>query len=338
MKVKRAPLGRIKQFISRLSQRALDIDMCWYVVFFAVVVFVSGCFYTYLTPGGNGIGQNLEPLSEVTFLQGIYFSIITVSSLGYGDMHPMGISKALICIEVLLGLAMIGIMIAKVTSQSMSHQVSRLFSSDAQKRLEDIAAKFDTSRVALNKIMPLIVAVYQSTPSQTSLIEEDRADRSTLISNFQEVISEFRSECIELRDYFSDEIKQDNNYFKIAPTGAMVRTGNATDEAFFTLGQLIRSLPPQVQVWEEILERDNRQRILEAIDSQEQVCNLVDQHATDQKTQDVFRRIEETCEQLRASYFAVPQESDPEKLQPNQIPQTDEPQELSGGNEHTDSP
>lgn len=330
-------MGGIKQFVSRLSQRALDIDMCWYVVFFVVAVVAFGIAYWLLTPCGHGIGQNSTPLFEVytcvAFLNGIYFSVITVSSLGYGDMHPMGISKALICIEVLLGLAMIGIMIAKGTSQSMSHQVSRLFSSDAQKRLENIAEKFDTLQDGLVAIMPELTTVYQITPGQTSPPAEDR---SALIVRFQKIISDLKLKCIELRDYLSDEISQ-SNYFRIAPVGAVVRVGNASDATFSSLGLLIRSLPSHLKAWEEILERDNRLKILDAINSQKQVCELVDQHASNQEIQDVFRCIEETCEQLRASYFAVPQEG-VKKQQPNQIPQTDEPQELSEvDDEHTGS-
>ena len=315
--------------------------MRWYIVSFAGVVIAFGLAYMCLTPQGDGVGQNSTPLSDVTFLKGIYFSIITVSSLGYGDMHPMGYSKALACIEVLLGLALIGIMIAKVTSRRLSYHVERLFSSDAQKRLDEIAAKFETSKHNLITVTPELEKAYQNTP-ETPVEEGAHSqtpieDKSELILRFQRIVSEFQSQCITLRDYLSDELAQ-SNYFQIAPIGTVVRVGNAADEALLLLGQLIRSLPPQVQVWEEILDRDNRQRILEAIDSQEQVCNLVDQHATDRETQDVFRRIEATCDQLRASYFAVPQESDIEKLQPNQIPQTDDPQELLGGNEQTDSP
>ena len=249
-------------------------------------------------------------------------------------MHPVGFSKALICMEVLLGLALIGIMIAKVTSRSMSYRVSRLFSSDAQKRLDDIAAKFDTFQVDLEAIMPELTAAYQSTPRQTSLPAEDR---SALIVRFRKIINDLKLKCIELHDYLSDEMSQ-SNYFQIAPVGAVVRVGNASDAPFFSLGLLIRSLPSQSKAWEEILERDNRQRILEAINSQKQVCGLVGQHATDQRILDVFQRIKETCAQLQASYFTVPEV--PEELQPDHILRgTDEPQELSEvDDEHTGSP
>lgn len=313
-----------------------EVGMLRYIVFFAVAVIIFGIAYTLLTPISHGIGQNSTPLFEVyTFVaflngipNGIYFSIITVSSLGYGDMHPMGYSKALACIQVLLGLALIGIMIAKVTSRRLSYHVERLFGFDAQKRLEDIAAKFDTSRDDIAKIMSKLADTYQITPGETSIDE----DRGSLIAHFRNVISNFQLKCVELRDYLLEEMAQ-GNYFQIAPASAMVRVGEALDDAFFILSQHITSLPTQART--EILDGHNRQGISEAINSQKQVCDLVDRHATDSNTQAVFQRIGETCDQVPVSYFAVPEES-----QPNQLLQgTDEPQQPSErDDEHTDSP
>lgn len=116
-----------------------DVSMLWYVTCFAAATILFGIAYAELTPMGHGIGKDFKPLSEVTYWIGIYFSVVTISSLGYGNMHPMGFSMALTSMEVLIGLGMIGIMIAKITSQRLSYHVSRLFSSDAQMRLEDFA-------------------------------------------------------------------------------------------------------------------------------------------------------------------------------------------------------
>ncbi len=292
--------------------------MSRYIAFFAGVVIVFGLLYRYLTPQGNGIGQNSTPLSDVTFLESIYFSIITISSLGYGDMHPMGYSKAFACIEVLMGLAMIGIMIAKVTSRRLSYYVSRLFSFDAQKRLDDIAAKFDVSYGDFEEIM-----AYQ-TPAE---------DKSTSIPRFREIINAFQLRCAALCDYFSDEMAQ-SNYFHIAPVGAVLGVGNAVDRAFFRLAQLITGLSGQAR--DEILDGRTRQRISDAIDSQKKVCDLVRKNANDQGTLAIFERIKEICENLPESYYEIPEEEE----QPNQVLQgSDEPQEFSEvENEHTDSP
>ena len=114
-------MSRITQSVPKLRQRMLifiveDVPMLWYIMGFIAVVVGFGALYKLFTPMGHGIGENLKPLSDITFWTGIYFSVVTISSLGYGHMHPMGFSKALACIEVLLGIAVIGIMIAKVTS------------------------------------------------------------------------------------------------------------------------------------------------------------------------------------------------------------------------------
>ena len=263
--------------------------------------------------------------------------------------------------------------IAKVTSRRLSYHVSRLFSFDAQKRLEDFATQFDSVRVALDAIMPKLATVYRDIPNSESSSSEDKIalisafqkiisgfqaimqkltttyqstprqkpppaeDKRALISAFQKIISDFQLRCIELRDYFFHEIAQENNYFKIAPASAMVRVGNAVDSAFWILGQLITSMSPQARS-EIFLNGQNRQAIFQAVNSQKQVCNLVDQNATDQGTREVFQRIEETCKGIPASYFSVPEV--PRESQPDQVLQgTDEPQQFLGvDNEHTDSP
>lgn len=286
------------------------------------MVILFGCLYTYLTPRGHGIGQNLNPLPDITFptniLTGIYFSTVTISSLGYGDMHPMGFSKVLACIEVLLGLVLIGIMIAKVTSQSLSDRVESLFISDAQRRLEDIATKFDASRDQLDEIMPELENAYQAALGQTPIEDNDG-----LLSGFWKIISTLRSNCVALRSYFSIETKR-GNYFQSVPAEALELVGNAVNGAFLILVRCINTLSPQ--------EMAEIQRNLEAvIDVQKQVCTLIAEHATAPDTlKEVFQHIETNCNLLEKSCLAVPEDAVLEESQPDQIPQgTDQLQEPS---------
>lgn len=330
-------MRRIKQSISELIYKVGtflvdEVSTPQYIVFFTAVIIVFGLFYTYLTPINHGIGQTPNSSSDVSssdvsFWIGQYFSIVTISSLGYGDMHPVGYSKILACIEVLLGLAVIGIMIAKATSRRLSYHVERLFSYNAQKRLEDIAEKFDTSRSAFSAIMPNIEKAYQSVPGQKHPSTNTKRE---LASSFRDIISEFQSRCVELCDYFLFETKQ-GNYFQVVPVDAVVRTGGAVDEALWILSQLIISLSPQARA--EILDRDIRQKISTSIDSQKKVCDRVKKYATDENTLNVFQCIENNCRGVIESFLAVPEV--PEELpleQPDQILQdTDEPQNLSSG-------
>ena len=57
-----------------------------------------------------------ETQSKVTAQDALYFSIITEATLGYGDIRPVGLSRLLACTQVLLGLVLAGLIIAKITS------------------------------------------------------------------------------------------------------------------------------------------------------------------------------------------------------------------------------
>lgn len=289
-----------------------DVSMLWYIAGFVAATILFGIAYAELTPMGHGIGQDFKPLTEVTYWVGIYFSVVTISSLGYGNMHPMGVSMALTSIEVLIGLGMIGITIAKVTSQRLSYHVSRLFGSDAQKRLEDVAEKYEKILGYLKLVTPGF-----DVPSRASKSEVRQTE---FISGFRKTISELRQRCLELFEYISSETES-GDYFKVAPASEMVRVGKAIDETFYALGQFVGSLSPQTRI--EVFDHQTRQDISKAVSLQKQVCDMVFRHATDQETTTTFKAANETCNQIPASHFDVPEEP-----QPNQIPQdSDEPLE-----------
>lgn len=46
----------------------------------------------------------------------IYFSVVTETTLGYGDFAPVGISRTLVVLQVISGLMLAGIVVARITS------------------------------------------------------------------------------------------------------------------------------------------------------------------------------------------------------------------------------
>ena len=137
-----------------------DVGLHIYVLSFIGLIIVFGVGYKFLSPG------------KMSFGEGIYISIITISSLGYADVFPMGFSKVLASIEVLIGLILMGIMIAKLTSQRLSHHVSHIFGSDARNRLNEVADNFNTLKRYLRAITSGYESVYQ-TPSGPNLMTEN---------------------------------------------------------------------------------------------------------------------------------------------------------------------
>jgi len=295
-----------------------DVHFFVYLIVFLIVVVGFGVFYAILTPVGHGIGHNSSPIEETILGKSIYFSIVTLSSLGYGDMHPMGMSKVLACIEVLFGLGVMGIMIAKITSRRISYHVLRLFSSDAQMRLEELSAQFDNYQEELSDLMTELGHAYQATPIGAA---DNHKNKDDILERFRGVISELNSRSTALEKYISYELQQ-GNYFSVAPEAAVRRLGISVDQSLMILGQIIISLSPRARI--EILDRKNRQHISEAIVSHRSVCVAVCQYSVDLDSKNIFKGIQETCNRIPEGYFAGP-----ESLQPDQVLQgTDEPQEL----------
>lgn len=88
---------------------------------FAMIV-VCGIAYTFLSLfPGQGLARG-----PVTFLDGLYFSVVTISSLGYGDLHPVGVARALASIEVLGGLLLVGVLVSRLVSQKQEEMLEYL--------------------------------------------------------------------------------------------------------------------------------------------------------------------------------------------------------------------
>lgn len=53
---------------------------------------------------------------QISFMDALYFSVTTETTLGYGDISPLGWARAVACTQVILGLVIAGLAISKITS------------------------------------------------------------------------------------------------------------------------------------------------------------------------------------------------------------------------------
>lgn len=83
--------------------------------------FLYGLLTTWLA--GNGVEAKDPKLRWWDF---IYFSVVTVSTLGYGDLTPVGLSRALAASETLFGLFFVGYSISQVVSAKQEALVEYL--------------------------------------------------------------------------------------------------------------------------------------------------------------------------------------------------------------------
>lgn len=100
------------RFIDRISFKLLAL-------IFLTLVLGSAIGYWWFDSMGpeNGLTQSSADTETVGFSQCLYFSIVTLSSLGYGDFQPVGYSRWLASMEVMIGVVLVGLSVAKLASQ-----------------------------------------------------------------------------------------------------------------------------------------------------------------------------------------------------------------------------
>ena len=173
-------MGRILRWVERVSVLQLLIIINVLLVVFAVA------FWALSAPGSaNGIVETYEPEGRVAFLDALYFSVVSLSSLGYGDIRPMGFSRFLAGAEVIIGLSFFGIMVAKLSSVRQDYILRRMYYSELiDSRLEEFVHQLEEHRklylassslLLSGDIEPELTTTFKAEVTETTLFFEIHA-------------------------------------------------------------------------------------------------------------------------------------------------------------------
>lgn len=119
------------------------VDRVTYLDIGVAIAVALGCstFYFWLaTPSGHGLDK--AGAHDVRgFGTALYFSIVTFTSLGYGDFAPQGAGRLVASLLVFLGLALVALSVGKVASERQYSLLLLLHTSDAQRRLSSFSER-----------------------------------------------------------------------------------------------------------------------------------------------------------------------------------------------------
>lgn len=114
--------------VDKISYKAILKYICFLILGFAILFWVIDFFF----PKN---GTNLK--ESHNFFDYLYFSVITFSTLGYGDISPSGFGKLLAVLEVLSGMFLFAIFIGKISSERQSTKLTLIYSSISHRRILD---------------------------------------------------------------------------------------------------------------------------------------------------------------------------------------------------------
>jgi hypothetical protein len=117
------------------------------------LIFIFGLVFHYATSEQNYLlyTQNKQIVLDV--FDSIYFSFVTATTTGFGDITPVGFFKFLSVIEVILGLVLIAVVTSKLISIKQNTILTEVYELSFQERLNRLRSSFILFKQNINIIV-----------------------------------------------------------------------------------------------------------------------------------------------------------------------------------------
>jgi len=162
--------SRVLHFLDALADRSVG-ELFW--VWLEIVI-VCGVAYwalaatagTVLTSGSEPLGADLRGL-----VSAIYFSAVTATSVGYGDIVPHGIARALAIAEGIGGLILFGCVVSKFVSRRQEQLIGEIHHLAFEDRLGRVRTNLHLVRTELQATARLCEGRDMPPPEAVSRVE-----------------------------------------------------------------------------------------------------------------------------------------------------------------------
>lgn len=118
----------------------------------------------------------------------LYFSIVTISSLGYGDIRPIGWARLLVGAEVLIGLAFLGLLVAKISSVKQDYILRRMYTEAVDSKLNKYVRELEEER-NLYRITSQLLLEGGIDPKLTTTFRRD-SPGATFFTQYRQLLSD----------------------------------------------------------------------------------------------------------------------------------------------------
>jgi len=131
-------MRRLDNSVLDLVQRRSTLQL--FLIWIGTIL-LSGCGYWLaaligehaLVEGGRPLGADLKG-----FVSAVYFSFVTATSIGYGDIVPVGVARVIAVAEGIIALLVFGAVVAKFVSHRQEELVSEIHRVTFEERLDRV--------------------------------------------------------------------------------------------------------------------------------------------------------------------------------------------------------
>jgi succinate dehydrogenase flavin-adding protein (antitoxin of CptAB toxin-antitoxin module) len=148
---------------------AVNVHTMRHIRFYADIVDRLSCtgVFTSLSyvpgHGPTGIGFEGQGLGMRT-LTGIYYSIITATNTGYGDIAPHGFSRVFAAAEAVLSLLIFAVFIGKLVSRKQNIAIRHMHRTSFEGSFHDVREDLHIVRKDFNRVMEMVRDDQEITP------------------------------------------------------------------------------------------------------------------------------------------------------------------------------
>src|SRR3989338_3250954 len=113
-----------------------------FYAYFIIILAFGALFFLLSSTEDHGIYRdNLKISSDARgFFDALYFSFVTSTSLGYGDIKPLGLSRIFSIVEVIISLMIFGVLLSKLLSANQERILEELYDVSFQERYTRIVS------------------------------------------------------------------------------------------------------------------------------------------------------------------------------------------------------